>query len=104
MDRHNPYVRTDKHGVMRVVGTHVMLDSVLAAFEQGHSPETIRSQYPSLTLEQVYGSIAYYLAHRDEAEEYLRRQDALWAKSRAEAEAQPNPARDRLRALKGQRP
>jgi hypothetical protein len=44
MNRHNPYVRTDEHGVMRVAGTHVMLDSVLAAFEQGHSPETIRSR------------------------------------------------------------
>ena len=100
MDRHDDYVRTDEHGVMRVGGTHVMLDSVLAVFEQGHSPESIRSQYPSLTLEQVYGSITYYLANRPEVEEYLRRQNALWASTRAHSEQQANPARDRLRAMK----
>jgi len=38
------YVRTDEHGVMRVADTHVMLDSIVAAFDRGHSPETIRSQ------------------------------------------------------------
>lgn len=108
MDQQSGYVRTDEHGVMRVGDTHVMLDSVIAAFEQGHSPESIRSQYRSLTLEQVYGTVAYYLSHRQEVDEYLRRQEALWTQCRAEAEAQPNPVRDRLRAMKaaalGQRP
>ena len=100
MDQQNGYVQTDKHGVMRVGNTHVMLDSVVAAFEQGHSPETIRSQYPSLTLEQVYGAITYYLSHRQEVEEYLRRQEGEWAKWRAESERHPSAVVDRLRALK----
>lgn len=94
------YVRTDQNGVMRVAGTHVMLDSVVAAFDQGHSPESIRSQYPSLSLEQVYGTITYYLAHRDEVDAYLRRQDAEWAKWRAVAEQRRGPVVDRLRTLK----
>lgn len=100
MDEQNGYVRTDEHGVIRVGDTHVMLDSVVAAFDQGHSPETIRSQYPSLTLEQVYGAITYYLSHRQQVEEYLRRQDAEWAKWRAESERHPSPVAERLRALK----
>ncbi len=50
------YVREDAHGVLRIGGGRVMLDSVVAAFEQGHSPETIRAQYPSLSLEEVYGT------------------------------------------------
>ena len=57
------YVRVDPHGVHRVADTRVMLDSVVAAFHQGNSPETIQQQYPALSLEEVCGSIAYYLAN-----------------------------------------
>jgi len=47
----------DETGVYRIGNTRVMLDSVLAGFQQGHSAETIRQQYPALSLEEVYGSI-----------------------------------------------
>ena len=39
------YVRLDEHDVYRVGQGRVMLDSVVAAWQQGHSPEAIRSQY-----------------------------------------------------------
>ncbi len=94
------YVRLDEHGVWRVGDTHVMFDSVLAGFYQGNSPETIRQRYPSLTLEQVYGSIADYLANQAEFDDYLRRQREIWARERARAEARPSPVRDRLRRLR----
>ena len=97
-DAADTYVRTDEHGVMRVAGTRVMLDSVIACYQQGHSPETIRQQYPALTLEQVYGAIAYYLAHQAQVDDYLRRQDALWQQLRREADRQPAPVVRRLRA------
>lgn len=93
------YVEVDPSGVMRVGASHVMLDSVLAAFSQGHSPETIRSQYPALSLEEVYGAITYYLSHRDEVDAYLRRQDGIWAA--AEAQAKTAPVVERLRRLAG---
>jgi len=72
------YVRRDEHGVYRVGAGSVMLDSVVAAWEQGHSPETIRAQYPSLTLEEVYGSITWCLSHRAEVVDYMTRQGATW--------------------------
>ncbi len=59
------YVRPDEHGVLRVGATRVMLDSVVAAFQLGHSPETIQQQYPSLGLSEVYGALAYYLNNED---------------------------------------
>src|SRR5437763_16506948 len=92
------YVRQDESGVFRVGSTRVMLDSVVAAFHQGHSPETIRQQYPALTLEEVYGSIAYYLGHHAEIDAYLKRQDAVWEQQRARSEAQPSRVVERLRA------
>ena len=93
------YVRLDEHGVLRVGATRVMLDSVVAAFRLGHSPETIRQQYPALTLEEVYGSIAYYLAHREEVDAYLVRQDVVWKEWEARAEERPSAVVDRLRAI-----
>ena len=92
------YVRTDEHGAMRVGNTRVMLDSVVAAFDEGHSAETIQQQYPALTLEEVYGAITCYLSHADEVGEYLKRQEALWKKRRKESASQPNPVVERLRA------
>ena len=86
MSQTKSYVRIDEHGVYRVGGTRVMLDSVLAAFRQGDSPETIQQQYPALTLEEVYGSIAYCLANASEIDAYVKRQDAEWAKARARAD------------------
>jgi uncharacterized protein (DUF433 family) len=95
------YVRTDDNGVLRVGTTRVMLDSVVAAFEQGHSPETIQQQYPALSLEDVYGSISYYLAHREEVQAYLRRQDAVWKEWQARSDKQASPVVQRLRAMRG---
>ncbi len=99
MNQDKSYVHLDENGVYRAGNTRVMLDSVVAAFHQGHSPETIRQQYPALTLEEVYGSIAYYLAHRREVDTYLKRQDAVWEQERIRSERQPSPVVERLRTL-----
>jgi uncharacterized protein (DUF433 family) len=95
----NSYVRVDEHGVYRVGASRVMLDSVVAAFLQGHSPETIRQQYPALRLEDVYGSIAFYLGHPEEVRAYLTRQDAVWQEWQQRSEERPSPVLERLRAL-----
>jgi uncharacterized protein (DUF433 family) len=93
------YVRQDESGVFRVGDTRVMLDSVVAAFLQGHSAETIAQQYPALSLEEVYGAVTYYLANQAEVSEYLRRQDELWKQGREQTDADASPAVQRLRAL-----
>ena len=93
------YVRQDEHGVLRVGDTRVMLDSVVAAFHQGHSAETIAQQYPALSLEEVYGAIAYYLANQTEVDQYLLRQDELWKQGRETANAVASPVVQRLRGL-----
>jgi uncharacterized protein (DUF433 family) len=100
MNQEKSYVRVDEHNVYRIGDTRVMLDSVIAGFHQGHSPETIRQQYPVLTLEEVYGSIAYYLSHNQEIDAYLKRQEAVWEQSRRVSEQQPSPVVERLRALR----
>ncbi len=94
------YVRVDENGAYRVGTTRVSLDSVVHAYMQGHSAEAIADQYPAITLEEVYGAIAFFLGNRDEVNRYLEGQQKLWEKMRAEADATPSPAVERIRALK----
>ena len=64
---------TDDDGVIRVAGTRVPLDTVIAAFETGATAEEIAQDFSVLDLADVYAVIAYYLRHRSEVDEYLRR-------------------------------
>jgi uncharacterized protein (DUF433 family) len=100
MNKERQYVRVDEHGVMRIGHSRVMLEAIVAGFEHGHSPETLQQQYPALSLEEVYGAITYYLAHRDEVHTYLKQQDALWEAWRAKSAVRPPPVVERLRVLR----
>ena len=58
-------------GVIRVAGTRVTLDTVLAAFEEGATAEEIVQQYPALPLADVYAVISHCLKNRTAVEAYL---------------------------------
>lgn len=56
-----------------ISGSRVSLESIIFAFLDGYSPETIAAEcFPTLSLEQVYGAIAYYLSNRRVIDVYLR--------------------------------
>ncbi|MEM9542647.1 MAG: DUF433 domain-containing protein [Cyanobacteria bacterium P01_E01_bin.42] len=55
--------------------TRISLDSIVYAFHNGQSPESIVRAFPLLTLEQVYGAIAFYLANRAEIDRYLEQEE-----------------------------
>ena len=61
-----------ENGAYRVAGTRVSLDSVVYAYLNGQTAEAIAQAFPLATLEQVYGALAYYLAHRETIDAYLR--------------------------------
>jgi len=61
-----------RNGGYYVAGARVSLDSIVYAFQAGESPETIRQNLASLTLEQVYGAIAFYLGHQAEVDANIR--------------------------------
>lgn len=69
----DPYIE-QRDDAYLVAGTRVSLDSVAYAFLSGQSAEAIAQAFPLLSLEQVYGAITYYLAHRDEVDRYLEHQ------------------------------
>ena len=70
----------------RITGTRVSLDSIVYDYLSGLSPENIADNFDTLSLEQVYGAITYYLSHLDEVDRHLMQNrakfDALRKKAR----------------------
>ena len=89
----------DHDGVLRVGGTRVTLATVVTAFHQGATAETIVQQYPSLTLADVYAVIGYYLRHQAEVDAYLAEQQQEADRVRQQNEARFDPAGIRARLL-----
>lgn len=54
----NPHV-TFSDSAFKIAGTRVSLDSVVLLFREGLSAESIVESYPSLSLEQVFGALAF---------------------------------------------
>jgi uncharacterized protein (DUF433 family) len=94
-----PFV-TDADGVVRIGGTRVTVDTLVAAFREGATAETIAEQYPSLSLADVYTAIGYYLRHQAEVDAYLqkRRQEAAEVRQENEKRFNPVGVRERLLA------
>ena len=83
------YVET-RDGGYYVTGSRVSLDSIVYAFLSGQTAEAIGQAFPVLTLEQVYGALTFYLAHRPAVDEYLTAQrDDFEARRQAAREADP---------------
>lgn len=60
-----------RNGAYWVVGKRISLDSIVYLFRAGRSPEGIYKSFPLLSLEEIYGAIAYYLANQKVIDEYL---------------------------------
>jgi uncharacterized protein (DUF433 family) len=77
-----------RNGGYYVAGTRVSLDSVVYAFRRGESPERIAYEFEALTLGQIEGAIAFFLANREMVDAYLVRQKQDFERMREEAHAQ----------------
>ena len=66
----NDYVE-ERNGGYYVANTRVSLDSVVYAYLRGESPEGIAESFPALSLEQIFGALAYYAANRRSVDLYL---------------------------------
>lgn len=84
-------IRRDAYGRLRVGTTRVLLDLVIYAYWRGQTPEAITESYPTLSLDDVYLAIGYYLRHRSEIDAYLRQQEAEADQFQREYEAAHPP-------------
>lgn len=88
---------------IRIKGSRIGIESVLYEYiYREQSPETIRSHFPTITLEQIYATILYYLHNCQKIDAYIT--DWLeWGRQAREKQGRnPPPVVVRLRALKKQ--
>ena len=98
-----PPLRRDSAGALRIGESRVLLELVIRAFEDGATPEAIAQQYPTTTLADIYGVIAYYLRHREVVDAYLAKREQQAAEVRQRIESQQDDlaeVRQRLVARK----
>ena len=66
---------------IRIAGTRVGIEIIIEDYQKGASPEEILLHYPTLSLEQIYATITYYLANPTEVEAHIakvyQRQDEV---------------------------
>jgi uncharacterized protein (DUF433 family) len=67
---------------IRIRGTRIGIETILDDYLTGSSPEEVAARYRSLSLEQVYAAITYYLHHRPRMDTYLE----AWRQYTAQAE------------------
>jgi uncharacterized protein (DUF433 family) len=65
-----------RDGSFYLTGSRVPLALIVQEYQRGESPETIRSHFPTLTLDQVYGAIAFYLGHQSEVNQDLTQRES----------------------------
>jgi uncharacterized protein (DUF433 family) len=66
-----------RDGSFYLIGSRVPLAHLVREFQRGELPEAIRSHYPTLSLEQVYGAITFYLGAKEEVEADLTERERV---------------------------
>ncbi len=67
------------------------------------TPEEIQRRFPTLTLEQVYATITYYLHNKERIDAYLTDWIEFGNRMRAEQERNPDPVILKLRRLRAEK-
>ena len=89
---------------IRVKGSRVGIENILDEYvTNGKCPEEIAQLFDTLTLEQVYATILYYLHDKEKVGKYLDDWIAYTIKAQAEHDKNPPPVVVRLRQLKAER-
>ena len=73
-------------------------------FWQGQTAESIAQAFPVLSLEQVYGAIAFYLANRSEIDIYLAKAEVSFEALRQAARDADPAFYQKLAAVRPQEP
>jgi uncharacterized protein (DUF433 family) len=92
------YVERVAGGQYRIAGSRIGLESVVRCYLDGQSPESIQDNFPTLALESIHGSIAFYLRHREEIDRYLNEIAVLYDELQKRSEEENSPLLNRLRA------
>ncbi|MGH2607652.1 MAG: DUF433 domain-containing protein [Tepidiformaceae bacterium] len=95
----------DAHGVARVGGSRVPLETIVGGFKRGRSAEELDEAFPSVGLAAIYATISYYLHHTEAVEDYLRQaeRDGELAEARHRDKFADQPSAAELKARRSER-
>ena len=86
---------------IRIKGSRIGIESVLYEYiYRAKTPEEIAQQFETITLEDVYATILYYLHNKEEVTAYLADWLEFCRQQREEQKQNPSPARQRFRQMK----
>lgn len=99
LERYFDFVTED---AIRISGTRVGIETVIDDYKKGATPEEIVMHYPTLSLEQVYATITYYLANQEKVNAYItlvrQQQEDAWREQQRHPSPFINSLRERLAA------
>lgn len=89
---------------IRLRGSRIGIETILYEYiDRGCSPEEIAQTYPSLTLEQVYATILYYLQNQESVSAYLQNWVEHGRKMREQQRLNPPPVSEKFKKLRAER-
>lgn len=89
---------------IRLKNTRVGIETVLYDYiYRSRMPEEIAKTYLSLSLEQVYATILYYLQNKEEVTQYITNWLEWGYQMREEQKLNPPPISSKLRQLRAER-
>ncbi len=59
---------------IRIKGHRIAIQHVLNKYRQGKGPDELLCLFPTLSIKEIYATILYYLANKEEVEVYLERE------------------------------
>ena len=62
---------------IRIKGHRISIQHVLNQYRQGKGTDELLHRFPTLSMEEIYATILYYLANKEEVEAYLAREKLM---------------------------
>ena len=89
---------------IRIKGHRIGVQDVLYEYiHRKQTPEEINVRFPTLTLEQIYATILYYLRNKEQVDKYVADWLEFGRRMREEQHRNPSPAILKLRKIKAER-
>jgi len=94
----------EENGTVHIIGSRITLDTLVGAYKKGATAEQIQDSFPSLSFKDIHATIAYYLEHKSEVENYLkqRRKEADVLRLKIENEQDAESFRAKMREKREQ--
>lgn len=89
---------------IQIKGHRILIDDVLHEYiHNAMTPDELAGRFPTLTLEEIYATLLYYVRNKTEIDRYLaanlEHTHQLWL----EQQANPTPSMLRLRKIRAER-